>query len=34
VLFGHTKLNLPLRDHPYEGIGGAVKSKLVRIFER
>lgn len=34
VLYGHTKLNLPLRDHPYEGISGAVKSRLVRIFER
>jgi len=34
VLYGKTKLNLPLREHPYGGIKNAYKDKLVRIFER
>ncbi len=34
VLFGQTRFNLPLREHPYEGVINAYKDKLVRIFER
>ena len=34
VLFGRTRLNLPLREHPYGGAAGTVKSRLIRVFER
>ena len=34
VLFGKTKLNLPLREHPYTGKAGERKMKLLRMFER
>ncbi|MBQ6389656.1 MAG: aldehyde dehydrogenase family protein [Mogibacterium sp.] len=34
VLFGNTKFNLPLREHPYSGIKNAYKDKMVRFFER
>ncbi len=34
VLFGKTRMNLPLREHPYGGRKGALKRRLLRIFER
>ena len=34
VMIGKSKLNLPLREHPYSGKVGNIKDKLVRIFER
>ena len=34
VLYGRTKFNLPLREHPYTGKGAARKMKLLRLFER
>ncbi len=34
VLFGSRFLNLPLREHPYEGKKNEWKMKLLRIFER
>ena len=34
VLTGSTRLNLPLREHPYSGKAGELKQKLVRWFER
>ena len=34
VLFGKTRGNLPLREHPYTGKAGARKKKLLRLFER
>ena len=34
VLFGHTAFNLPLREHPYGGAAGAIKSAAIRLFER
>ncbi len=34
VLFGSTKFNLPLREHPYSGIKNAYKMKLIRMFQR
>ena len=34
VLYGKTKFNLPLREHPYTGKGAARKMKLLRLFER
>jgi aldehyde dehydrogenase (NAD+) len=34
VLTGRTHLNLPLREHPYGGKVGAIKMRLLRIFER
>ena len=34
VLTGSTRLNLPLREHPYSGKTGELKQKLVRWFER
>ena len=34
VLFGQTRFNLPLREHPYSGIRNAYKSKMVRLFQR
>ncbi len=34
VLFGSTKFNLPLREHPYGGKKNAWKMKLLRLFER
>lgn len=34
VLFGRTRLNLPLREHPYFGTAGKVKIKLIELFER
>ena len=34
VLRGHTRLNLPLREHPYGGRAGALKLALLRKFER
>ena len=34
VLFGKTRFNLSLREHPYAGEAGARKMKLLRLFER
>ena len=34
VLFGSTKFNLPLREHPYEGKKNAYKMKLLKFFEQ
>ena len=34
VLFGQTRFNLPLREHPYNGVMNTYKDKLVRLFER
>ena len=34
VLKGKTRLNLPLREHPYSGKAGKIKMKLLRLFER
>ncbi len=34
VLKGRTRLNLPLREHPYSGEAGDKKLKILRIFER
>ena len=34
VLFGKTKFNLPLREHPYGGKAGERKMKLLKMFEK
>ena len=34
VLRGHTRFNLPLREHPYTGKHGEQKMKLLHLFER
>ncbi len=34
VLTGKTRLNLPLREHPYSGEAGEQKRKLLKWFER
>lgn len=34
VLTGRTRLNLPLREHPYSGKVGSVKMRLLKLFER
>ena len=34
VLFGSSHLNLPLREHPYNGKKNAWKKKAVKLFER
>ena len=34
VLYGSTRFNLPLREHPYGGKKNAWKMKLLRLFER
>ena len=34
VMFGHTRGNLPLREHPYSGKRGKNKLKWIRLFER
>jgi aldehyde dehydrogenase (NAD+) len=34
VLKGHTRFNLPLREHPYSGKAGEWKMKLLKWFER
>ena len=34
VLFGKTRFNLSLREHPYGGKTGERKMKLLRKFER
>ncbi len=34
VLYGKTRFNLSLREHPYSGKGAAVKRKLLGLFER
>ncbi len=34
VLYGSTRFNLPLREHPYGGKENAWKRKLLRLFER
>ena len=34
VLRGSSKLNLPLREHPYSGVKNSYKDKMVRLFER
>ena len=34
VLFGKTRFNLPLREHPYGGKENAFKMKLLKLFER
>ncbi len=34
VLRGSTRLNLPLREHPYSGTAGKIKMKLLEWFER
>ena len=34
VLIGSTRLNLPLREHPYGGAGGKVKRFFIDLFER
>ncbi|MBQ3728718.1 MAG: aldehyde dehydrogenase family protein, partial [Spirochaetales bacterium] len=34
VLKGRTRLNLPLREHPYGGKAGERKMRLLKIFEK
>ncbi|MBR6322303.1 MAG: aldehyde dehydrogenase family protein [Lachnospiraceae bacterium] len=34
VLRGKTRLNLPLREHPYSGEAGRKKMKLLKLFEK
>ena len=34
VLVGRTRMNLPLREHPYSGKAGERKKKLLKWFER
>ena len=34
VLFGKTRFNLPLREHPYGGKENEFKTKLLKLFER
>ena len=34
VLRGKTRLNLPLREHPYSGRTGDKKMKLLKLFEK
>lgn len=34
VLYGSTRFNLPLREHPYSGKEGQIKLRLLRLFER
>ncbi len=34
VLIGSTHCNLPLREHPYNGVKNAYKLKLLKLFER
>lgn len=34
VLIGATKGNLPLREHPYRGLKGAWKKKIIKLVER
>lgn len=34
VLKGKTRLNLPLREHPYSGKAGENKMKLLKLFEK
>ena len=34
VLYGSSRFNLPLREHPYSGKEGEWKLKLLKIFER
>lgn len=34
VLEGRSFLNLPLREHPYSGKAGKIKTKLIDLFER
>lgn len=34
VLVGKTRLNLPLREHPYEGLKNRYKLALVKLFEK
>ena len=34
VLKGRTRLNLPLREHPYSGESGKRKNALLRLFEK
>lgn len=34
VLKGKTRLNLPLREHPYSGKAGEAKMKLLKLFEK
>ncbi|MBR4344287.1 MAG: aldehyde dehydrogenase family protein [Lachnospiraceae bacterium] len=34
VLKGKTRFNLPLREHPYSGIQGKIKMKLLKMFEK
>lgn len=34
VLIGHTKFNLPLREHPYTGEKNKYKDILLKLFER
>lgn len=34
VLFGSNKMNLSLREHPYEGKGNAYKMKILKMLEK
>ena len=34
VMYGKTKFNLPLREHPYEGKANAYKLKMIKRFEK
>lgn len=34
VLIGSSKFNLPLREHPYGGKAGALKKRLINLFEK
>ena len=34
VLLGNTRFNLPLREHPYSGTKGKIKSILLKMFEK
>ena len=34
VLYGSTRFNMPLREHPYEGKNNRYKLKLIKFFEK
>lgn len=34
VLIGSSRFNLPLREHPYSGKAGALKRRLIELFEK
>lgn len=34
VLYGHTRFNMPLREHPYGGVKNSYKIRFIKLFER